>query len=89
MYITEVNGWSFEVISIRARRTKKFGSPYTAVATITITEGVPHIEGLLTTTPFTAQDRGSFRRYLRDNGFRSAVFSRVKKGNRKLTRGKV
>jgi len=83
MYIVEIDGWSFEVVSIRARRAPKFGDKYDAIANITVTDGIPHIEGLLTNTTLTYKDKNILRKYLKEQGFSTGVFSRLRHGLRK------
>ena len=63
----QVGDWSFEIVQIRARKTPKYGNPYTGICNITIVNGEPHIEGLLTTEPLTFNDVRSihFLSYIR------------------------
>lgn len=65
----QVGDWSFEIVQIRARKTPKYGNPYTGICNITIVNGEPHIEGLLTTEPLTFNDVRSIKKTLLDMGF--------------------
>jgi hypothetical protein len=52
----QLDEWSCEITQIRVRKTDKFGKPYTAIATVTITDGVAHAEGFLSTEKPTKKD---------------------------------
>ena len=60
----QVDGWSFQVTQLRARRTPKFGEKFGAVCTITIVNDEVHVEGLLTDdSGWTLKDSRTFRKF--------------------------
>lgn len=61
--VLQVDGWSFEVVQVRARRTCEHGKPFDATCTINIIDGVAVIEGLLVTNEWTLTDSKTFRKY--------------------------
>lgn len=73
---TQVGDWSFEIVQIRARKTPKYGEPYTAIANVTIVNGVAHIEGLLSVDGVSIKDVRSIKKYLKDLGFDKYVHVR-------------
>jgi hypothetical protein len=42
-----IGDWDFEVTQVRARKVKKYGAPFTSIATIDFKGNVEHLEGLL------------------------------------------
>lgn len=76
-----MSNWAFETKQIVARKSKNFGDAYTGVLTITITDGVPHIEGLLC-TDFTKEDFEEIKAFISGLGFKEAVTSSFVDGKR-------
>lgn len=82
-YIINVGGWFFEVKQVRAIKTENFGLPYTATALITIVNGEPAIENLLSVDGFDRNDFKDIQRYLNDLGFKKADWRRFSKSGQK------
>jgi len=74
MYLTTIGNWTFEVVQIRARKTIKHKTPYTGILNITIVDGTPHIEGLLSRSKFNKSDFLSIKRYINKLGFNSVEY---------------
>jgi len=83
--ITTIGDWHFEVIGIRARKVKVYGDNYEAVATITVTDGEPHIEGLLGINGFSHADKEVMRKYLLSQGFTHFTSSKFVNGDREVS----
>tara|TARA_R110002167_G_scaffold91458_1_gene246091 strand:- start:164715 stop:165056 length:342 start_codon:yes stop_codon:yes gene_type:complete len=63
--LIQIDDWNFEIVQLRGRRVKKFGDKYNGIADITITDGVPHVEGLLCQEPkFSRNDYRAFTKLL-------------------------
>lgn len=45
-HVFTLNGWTFEIKSMIARKVEHFGGEFTGVANINIADGEPHIEAL-------------------------------------------
>lgn len=71
-----IGDWCFEITQVRARKVKDDG--YTSIATISIVNGEPHIEGLLCKDEFKIRDYKSFREFLIGIGFNTASITRFK-----------
>lgn len=61
--------WYAELKNIMLRRVHVYGDPFTGIATVTITDGELHIEGLICNTPFTSKDREDIHSICMDFGF--------------------
>jgi hypothetical protein len=84
--VIQIDDWCFEVVQIRARRTKKFGEKYSATASITIANNVAHIEGLLCTEPeLNRDDFKTFTKLIVEMWRLKIEYQRIKNGvkNRK------
>ena len=79
----QIGDWNFEPICIRGRKVSTYGDSYTAIGTITITDGEPHIEGLLSTDKLTASDKESLHTYISMLGYDYYITSRFIEGKRK------
>ena len=78
--------WKFEVVQIRARKVDTFGDPYDAVATITIVDGQPHVEGLLSKDgSFNREDYIELQAYLKSIGYNTYTTSMFVGGKRIIT----
>jgi hypothetical protein len=43
----QINGWDFEVVQVRARKTQGYGQPYSCTATLNFIDNTCYIEGML------------------------------------------
>jgi hypothetical protein len=43
----QINGWHFEVVQVRARKTPSYGQPYTCTATLNFIDNTCYIDGML------------------------------------------
>lgn len=64
-------------------KVKSYGDSYEAIATITVVDGEPHIEGLLGINGFTRSDMEAIRTYLVSKGYTHCTTSKFIDGNRK------
>lgn len=80
----QIGQWIFELKQVRAIRAPEFGQPYDASAYITIADGVPHIEGLLTKADadFSRNDYLTFTEFFNLAGFDFTQYSQMKDGTR-------
>jgi len=78
-HITTIGDWTFEVIQVRARKTNKHKDPYTAVATISIVDGIPHIEGLLSSERLHISDYTTLLNFIKDLGLESVSYTKAVK----------
>ena len=79
-----IGQWIFELKQVRAIRAPEFGQPFDANALITITDGVPHVEGLLTKKDksFNHFDYLAFEHFFKSSGFLHVEYSQMKNGLR-------
>ena len=82
----QIGEWNFEPIQYRVRRVKKYGDKYSAVCTITIVDGEPHIEGLLSIAQGTAKDKTDIHNFIKLLGFDYYISSKYIDGERVITR---
>jgi len=75
----QLDDWSCEVTQVRLRKTDEFGKAYDAVATITIVDGVPHIEGFLSKEPPHKSDFITLKKLTDMLGVDKTKYSRMKK----------
>jgi len=74
--------WNCECVQYRLRRVKKYGDKYDGTCTITITDGDPHVEGLLSLAGFTHKDRDMIYSFIRSLGFDYFISSKFVNGER-------
>jgi len=74
--------WWAEVVHVRLRKVHHYGDPYTAISSMTITDGELHIEGTISTEPATAQDKIDIHSICTDFGFTYYITSTFIKGKR-------
>lgn len=75
----QVDGWSFQVTQLRARRTPKFGEKFDSIYTITVVDDELYIEGLLTDdVGWTLKDSRAFRKFMKLFGI--SKFNYCRKG---------
>jgi|TARA_R110000851_G_scaffold171099_1_gene317420 hypothetical protein len=75
----EHKDWSFEVVMIRGRKSK-IGEPYSALCNITIVNGEPSVEGLLSTEEggITIRDIKTIKEFIGNMGFSKVNYCRRK-----------
>ena len=81
----KIDDWHFEVIAVRCRKVDKYGDPYSAIVSITIADGEPHVEGALSTVVSTKKDRLAMAKYIKSLGYSSFTSSTFKDGKRIIT----
>ncbi len=76
----QLNGWIFEIKTIRALRVKNYGEPYTAIANININGDNAYIDGLLTREDqqFNRQDYQAFVAFCQQLTVKHVAFDRFK-----------
>jgi len=74
----QVGNWNFELKQVFCRKTDSFGEPYTASVVITVTNGIPNIELLISKLEdnFGKQDIKDIKEFLTGLGFEKAEFVR-------------
>lgn len=87
--VIQIGAWCFEIKQIRAIKAPEFGMPYTANALITIVNGTPAIEGLLSNEPLTRQDFKDIRTFLISISSEKADWRRFGKDGKKRKIKKV
>jgi len=84
-HIIKVGAWFFEIKQIRAIKAPSFGMPYTATALITVVNGEPVIENLLSKEGFSRNDFKDIQQHLNNLGFKKADWRRFcKNGNKRV-----
>ena len=68
--------WCWEVTEVILRKTDVHGNPYSAVATLKIIDGVPHVIGLLSTVGFNRKDHRDLEKIIRSFGYTEVRFVR-------------
>lgn len=81
---TQMDDWIFEVKMVRAIRVKKYGDPYSAVATLTANGDQMFIDSQLTRneSDFSRQDFMTFYRFCQSLEMKSVMYENVKNGSR-------
>lgn len=81
---TQMDDWIFEVKMVRAIRVKKYGDPYTAVATLTANGDQMYIDTQLTREEgdFSRKDFMTFYRFCQSLEMKSVMYDKVKNGVR-------
>ena len=80
----QIDEWNFEIIMVACRKTPKHGEPFTANATILISNGCPSVENLLSHDGFKKRDREAFAKYGKALGFDKFVRSKSINGKRTI-----
>lgn len=78
-YLVKVGGWIFELKQVRAIKSDDFHLPYSATVLITIVNGEPNIENLLSVEGFTRSDYNDIKEFLNSIGFDGAEWQRFNK----------
>jgi len=89
MTIETLGEWKFETVVVRARKVEEYGNRYLTVATITVVDGEPHVEGLLGVRGIDVADINTLHDYLVSAGYEYYTSSRFVDGERKTTRTKL
>ncbi|GLX79237.1 hypothetical protein tinsulaeT_25770 [Thalassotalea insulae] len=78
----ELGDWIFEIKSVRAIRTKRYGDQYSAIANFNVNGDNVYVDGLMTREQeqFTGQDFQVFKEFCRQLGAKQAHFDRFKHG---------
>ena len=81
---TQMDDWIFEVKMVRALRVKKYGEPYTALATLTANGESMYIDSQLTreNEDFSRKDFMTFVRFCESLEMKNIVYDKVKDGVR-------
>ena len=67
-----------QVVQLRIIKVKHWGKPYTATATLTVTDGEMHVEGLISINDFESKDKRNIERFIRRMGFKYYISSYYK-----------
>lgn len=78
-YLVKVGSWIFELKQVRAIKADDFHLPYSATVLITIVNGEPSIENLLSVEGFTRSDYNDIKEFLNGIGFDGAEWQRFNK----------
>ncbi len=81
--------WNFEIVQLRGRKVDKYGDNYTCVATLTITDGELHVEGLLSNNDFCSSDKRTIEDFIKNLGFDYYISSYYKNGKRKIVKNEL
>jgi len=85
----QIDDWNFEVICIRARKVKRYGSAYKAILTITIVNGEPHVEGLIAKDRVSKKDKQIIETYIRSLDYKYYITSHYEHGKRIINKIKL
>ena len=81
----QIGEWYFDVVRVKARKVDEYGKPFTATCDITITDGTPHVEGLISKERLTKKDREALNEYLTGIGYSKYTCSHFEDGERIIT----
>jgi len=78
----KVDGWIFEVKTVRALKVDSYGKPYSAIANCNINGDTMYVDGLLTKEDknFTKEDSIAFQKFCRKMGIDSLTYHRYQNG---------
>ncbi|WDE07601.1 hypothetical protein SG34_012340 [Thalassomonas viridans] len=81
----QIDDWVFEVKMVRAIRTKRYGEPYSATASVSLNGQHAFIDGLMTSdqAEFTRDDYQSFRKFFMQMNVEQVKFDRYKQNKLK------
>ena len=81
----QIDDWIFEVKMVRAIRTKCYGEPYSATASVSLNGQQAFIDGLMTSdqAEFTRNDYQSFRKFFMQMNVEQVKFDRYKQNKLK------
>ena len=72
-----IGEWEFEGVQFRGRKVVKHGKPYSAQATITVADGEPHVEGVMSLKKLTRTDKETLNKviiFLEHDGYTCSHF---------------
>jgi len=84
--VKKIGGWVFEIKQVRAIKTPEYGQPFTANALITIVNGQPSVENLLSISEFTRNDFKDIQGFLSELGFKNINYQRFNKDGKPMIR---
>lgn len=81
---TQMDDWIFEVKMVRALRVRKYGEPYTALATLTANGESMYIDSQLTreNDDFSRKDFLTFYKFCQALEMKNVIYDKVKNGVR-------
>jgi len=92
----KVDGWIFEIKTVRALKVDDYGKPYSAIANCNINGDTMYVDGLLTKEDkdFTKEDGMAFQTFCQKLGIDSLTYHRYQNGqsvnkNVKINDGKL
>lgn len=83
----QIDGWIFELKTIRAIKAENYGPAYSAIANFTLQSDHAHIDGLMTRTKedFSRADHQAFEKFFAQIGIKSVSFERYSPSGFKTT----
>lgn len=77
----KIDGWIFEIKTVRAIRAEEYGQPYSAVANISFNGDSAYVDGLMKNSDvdLTKEDFSAIKGYIRQLGGNQLQFDRYKK----------
>lgn len=81
-----IGAWVFELVGVRARKVDVYGKPFTSTASITITDGEPHVEGVISREKLSREDSLTLEKFCSSLGFDGYTCSHFENGERITTR---
>ena len=85
----QIDKWHFDVVRVKARKVDECGKPFTATCDITITDGTPHVEGLIATKDLNSIDKKTIETYIKSIGYDHYEHSDFINGKRRNKRVKI
>jgi hypothetical protein len=78
----KVDGWIFEVKTVRALKVEQYGQPYSAIANCNINGDTMYVDGLLTKeeTEFNKEDAIAFQKFCKKMGIENCSYHRYQNG---------
>ena len=74
----KIDGWIFEIKTVRAIRTDSYGKPYSAIANFNLQNETAYIDGLMTRAEddFSRADHTTFEKFFSQIGIKEVTFER-------------
>lgn len=85
----QIDKWHFDVVRVKARKVDEYGKPFTATCDITITDGTPHVEGLIATKDLNSIDKKTIETYLKSIGYKHYEHSHFVNNERVVKRVEI
>jgi hypothetical protein len=78
----KVDGWIFEVKTVRALKVDQYGQPYSAIANCNINGDTMYVDGLLTKegAEFSKEDAIAFQKFCKKMGIENCSYHRYQNG---------